>query len=111
MSEKRKRVKYTPDMAGRMYRFFLNYNEAGVPSFGKFAVSVGLTLEDLLKFRRHKSFDLAYLECLGIRRDYLIDGGLLKRFDPSFTKFLITLEDEATEREDDELVLRLEVKQ
>ncbi len=107
----RKKAKYTPDLSGRMYHFFLGYSEAGVPSFDKFAASIGVTLCDLQRFRKHKSFDLSYRECQEIRRDYLIDGALQRRFDPSFSKFLISLEDEMTEKEENELVLRLEVKQ
>ena len=90
-----KRPKYTPELCGRMYRFFLGYEDRGLPSFTKFARSVGLSTEELLSFRRHKRFEAAYKECLEIRRDYLIDRALDKRFDGSFAKFLISCQVES----------------
>ena len=49
-------------------------------------------MRDIERFRTHAKFDEAYRECNEIRRDYLIDNALSKRFDSSFTKFLISLE-------------------
>ena len=99
-------------MPRRLYRFFTEYSEAGVPSFVKFARSAGLTVADVERFRCRKEFDRAYRECEEIRRDYLIDGALTKRYDGSFTKFLLTLSEEKSAREDvSDLTLRLEVKE
>lgn len=84
------RVKYTSDLPRRMYTYFASYSDSvGAPSFAKFARSVGVTLGELEGYRRHGKFDRAYRECNEIRRDYLIDMALSKRFDSSFTKFLI----------------------
>lgn len=77
-----------------MYCFFRGYDDSGAPSLVKFAASVGTTTEELEKFRKHKEFDRAYRECCEIKRDYLIDRALSKRFDPTFVKFLISSEDE-----------------
>lgn len=77
-----------------MYIFFANYSEAvGLPSFLKFARSIGVTTEDIEAFREHKEFNRAYRECAEIRRDYLIDNALSKRFDSSFSKFLLSMEE------------------
>ena len=95
-----------------MYLYFLSYSDGGLPSFRKFASSVGLTLAELMKMRSHREFDRAYAECREIRRDYLIDKALEKRFDSSFAKFLISLENEADDMEESgELRLHLEVKE
>ena len=95
-----------------MYQFFLGYGDSGVPSFRKFAGSIGLTVLDIEKFRKHKNFDAAYRECQEIRRDYLIDRALEKRFDPSFTNFLLSMEEDRESKEDiNDFVLRLEVKE
>lgn len=95
-----------------MYLYFLSYSDGGLPSFRKFASSVGLTLAELMKMRSHREFDRAYAECREIRRDYLIDKALEKRFDSSFAKFLISLENEADDTEESgELRLHLEVKE
>jgi hypothetical protein len=88
----RKRIKYVPDMPHRLYTFFITYSELCPPSFEKFARSVGATLADVESWRRHGEFDRAYRECSEIRRDYLIDNALCKRYDASTVKFLLSTE-------------------
>lgn len=94
------KAKYDDSLCGKMYRFFLAYEDRGLPSFTKFAISVGLRTEDIERFRKHKRFEIAYRECKEIRRDYLIDRALDKRFDSSFSKFLLSCESEAESDED-----------
>ena len=92
---RKKELKYTDGLSGLMYSYFLNYQEAGVPSFDKFAKSIGTTYARLEGFRSRRKFERAWRECNEIRRDYLIDGALTRRFDPSFVKFLLTEEKES----------------
>ena len=94
-----------------MYAFFRGYDGCGAPpSFSKFAGSIGVTLKNLESLRVKKKFDEAYRECSEIRRDYLIDGALTKRYDSSFTKFLLNSEFGMGDEELDEaLTVRLEV--
>ena len=110
---KKNHSKYTTDLPRRLYTFFLNYDGPGVPSFSKFARSIGQTLTDIEKHRRHGEFERAYQECSEIRRDYLIDNGLVKRFDSSLTKFLLSSEygmgDTKVPGEDKEIKVTLEV--
>ena len=110
---KKNHSKYTTDAPRRLYTFFLNYEGPGAPSFSKFARSIGATLSDVEQFRRHGEFERAYQECSEIRRDYLIDNGLVKRFDSSFTKFLLCSEygmgDAKSLGEDKEINVTLEV--
>ena len=90
---KGKAKKYTSDMPRKLYSFFLGYSESlGAPSFSKFARSIGATYSEIQAFRKHAEFERAYEECNEIRRDYLIDNALSKRFDGSVTKFLLTAE-------------------
>ena len=84
------KIKYTKDLPRKMYAFFTSYEGSGSPpSFDKFARSIGATLALLESFKRHRKFEEAYTECNEIRRDYLIDAALSKRFDSSFTKYLL----------------------
>ena len=109
---KKNHSKYTSDLPRRLYTFFLSFDGPGVPSFSKFARSIGATLSDIERFRSKSEFERAYQECSEIRRDYLIDNGLVKRFDSSFTKFLLSTEYGMGEKESDtdkELCVRLEV--
>ena len=101
-------------MPRRLYSFFLSYSEnSGAPSFSKFARSIGATSADLEAFRKHGEFERAYKECNEIRRDYLIDNALCKRFDGSVTKFLLTSEfgmgEKSNEAEDGSIDFTLEV--
>jgi len=92
------RLKYTDDMPRRLYTYFVTFNETSqAPSFQKFARSIGGTLEDVERFRKHKKFERAYRECNEIRRDYLIDNALTRRFDPSTVKFILADEYKAGE--------------
>ena len=109
---KKRQSKYTKDLPRKLYTFFLNYDGPGVPSFSKFARSIGVTLADIERYRRRGEFERAYQECSEIRRDYLIDNGLVKRFDSSFTKFLLSTEYGMGDKDADtdrELTVTLEV--
>ena len=109
MKEKRIRKGYSTKLPREMYLFFCSYSGEGLPSFRKFAQSIGLTLGDITEYRRHREFDRAYRECSEIRRDYLIDNALTRRFDPSFTKFLLCNEYGEEGSSSDAVDLRLEV--
>ena len=78
-----------------MYSFFVSYSDSSsAPSFSKFAISIGVTLDTLTGYKKHKRFAEAWRECEHIRRDYLIDRALTKRFDSTFTKHLLCISDE-----------------
>ena len=95
-----------------MYLFFCDYADVGAPSFTKFARLAGLTTADIERFRSHERFEIAYNECKQIRRDYLIDRALEKRFDSSLTKYLLSLDEEEAAREDiGDILVQLEVKE
>ena len=106
---KKRRTRYSGDMPRMMYCFFRGYQDAGAPSFRKFADSVGATLVDIESWRAHEEFERAYKECSEIRRDYLIDNALTKKFDPSLVKYLLSLEYGDQPDTDEEFSLRLEV--
>lgn len=92
---KTKKVKYTPALAGKMYQFFTNYDDAqSAPSFDKFARSIGATRAHIESFKKHARFCAAWEECEQILRDYLIDRALTKKFDPTFVKYMLSSEDE-----------------
>ena len=89
----KKKIKYTCDMPRLLYSFFISHSDtASAPSFEKFARSIGATLAEITRFREKHEFDRAWRECSEIRRDYLIDAALTKRFDPSLVKFLLSAE-------------------
>ena len=95
-----------------MYSYFVNTASdlCAVPSFSKFARSIGVTLEDLESFRKHGEFDRAWRDCIEIRRDYLTDCALTRRFDPSFVKFLLGSESPESKDGDDELTVSVKVE-
>ena len=106
--------KYKKTLPRLLYTFFTSYSEpVGAPSFQKFARSCGVTLAELESFRKNREFDRAWRECSEIRRDYLTDNALTKRFDPSFVKFLLMAEYGVGEKDetggDGSLTVTLEV--
>ena len=108
---KTKKRAYERDLPRRLYSFFACYDdEKSAPSLHKFARAQGYTTEQLLAFRGHKDFERAIRECGEIRRDYLIDRALTKRFDASFVKYLLDSESESDrDAEDASLSVTLEV--
>ncbi len=105
-----KKLSYSVDLPRKMYTFFAVYDESdSAPSFEKFARHIGATAEDLLSLRSHTAFDKAYRACLGLRRDYLIDRALTRRFDPSFVKFLLSAQDEEDGQDKGTLDVTVEV--
>ena len=88
----KRKIKYERDMPRRLYTFFCHYSDTGAPSIAKFAASIGATVAEVESFRKHVEFERAYRECSEIRRDYLIDNALCRRFDPSLVKFLLSNE-------------------
>ncbi len=106
---KTKKQGYERDLPRRLYTFFAGYDdEKSAPSLPKFARANGFTTEALLAFQKHEDFARALRECSEIRRDYLIDRALTKRFDASFVKYLLDGEgDQGTE--DTSLSVTLEV--
>ena len=95
-----------------MYSYFVNaVTECScVPSFSKFARSIGVTLESLEGYRKHGEFDRAWRDCIEIRRDYLTDCALTRRYDPSFVKFLLGLELDAVSEGEEDKTLAVMVK-
>ena len=86
-------MKYKKALPRLIYTYFVTYNETfGAPSIAKFARSIGATVAEIESFRTHGEFDRAYRECNEIRRDYLIDNALSKRFDSSLVKYLLDLD-------------------
>ena len=103
-------MKYKKALPRLLYTYFVTYNETfGAPSIAKFAKSIGATVAELEGFRTHGEFDRAYRECNEIRRDYLIDNALGKRFDSSLVKYLLDLDlkTEGTGSEGLEVTLRV----
>ena len=104
-----KKAKYTSDLPRRLYTYFAGYSGMGAPSLSKFARESGVTHADLLRFReKYGEFRRACEECSEIRRDYLIDNALSRRFDPSMVKFLLSTDGEI-ETDTDTVSVRLEV--
>lgn len=103
-----KKTRYKKDYPRMMYLYFAGYDEgSGAPSFSKFARRIGVTVSELEGFRRKKEFDAAWRECSEIRRDYLIDSALCKRYDASFTKYLLSEELPADTSADFKLTLQV----
>ncbi len=105
--------KYEKDFPKLLYSAFLAMiNDSVTPSFSKFARSIGVTVADLERWRKNKEFDRAWRECIEIRRDYLTDSALTRRYDPSFVKFLLSedsMQNEERNAEENSLCVSIKV--
>ena len=105
-----KKRKYDKDLPTKMYQYFLSEVETGeLPSFAKFARKVDIPLARLEQFKKNEDFDEAWRGCIEIRRDYLTDCALTRRYDSSFVKFLLSSEIEATESKDSDICVNIRV--
>ena len=95
-----------------MIAFFQNYDEAeGLPSFEKFADTVGCDGEELRELAEADAdFARAYRRCQSILRDRLTDGALLRRYDPSFCKYALDSLNCAVVNSGDNAPLEVEVR-
>lgn len=106
----KKKKGYSSDLPKKLYLYFISHEGTdGAPSFHKFAKSIGTTVACLEQFRSRKKFDDAWRECIEIRRDYLKDMALTRRYDPSFVKFLLDEEKEITQSSADSISFTLSV--
>ena len=106
-----RKIKFDKELPKRMYCFFTTYDdERSAPSFSKFARQIGTTLQALEGLRSNKKFNEAWRECDEIRRDYLIDKALTKRFDASLVKFLLSSEGESESADERELCVKVTVE-
>ena len=104
-------MEYKKIYAKKLLDFFSYGEGKGLPSFAKFAVSIGALSSDLNIWReKHEDFSLAYDECVTRLCDMLADGALIKRFDPSFVKFLLSSKYGFSEEKAEESNTPFEVK-
>ena len=84
-------MRASKQLSEKMIAFFQNYDALeGVPSFEKFADTVGCDGEELrLLADGNADFARAYRRCQSILRDRLTDGALLRRYDSSFCKYAL----------------------
>ena len=84
-------MNYNKEYAKKMLDFFSYGDGKALPSFPKFAFSIGACSSDLEKWKQeNEDFAMAYDECVTRLCDMLTDGALVKRFDSSFVKFLLS---------------------
>ena len=96
-------MEYKKDYCKKMLDFFAYGDGKALPSFPKFAFSIGARASDIEKWRQeNEDFASAYDECVTRLCDMLTDGALVKRFDSSFVKFLLSSKYGFSESEEDE---------
>lgn len=104
-------MQYQEEYAKKMLDFFAYGEGKGLPSFEKFAFSIGALRADLEKWRKESpAFSSCYDECVFRLCDMLTDGALIKRYDPSFVKFLLSSRYGFSESEEKEETKPFEVK-
>ena len=101
-------------LSEKMIAYFEQYDaQEGVPSFEKFAQTVSLDgKRELLSLAaRFPVLSAAIARCRDVLRDRLTDAALLRRYDPSFCKYLLdALAAESGSGEDAEERIEVEVR-
>lgn len=83
-------MEYDPSLERQMLSYFGGQIDSEYPTFSSFARRVGLPLAQLESWQRDiPAFHAVWEECRARQKSALIQGGLTKRFDPSFAKFLL----------------------
>ena len=100
------------ELSEQMIAFFQNYEASeGLPSFEKFASSVGCDGEEVREMcEKSEHFARAYRRCLAILRDRLTDAALLRRYDPSFCKYVLDTLNDADDIGGEDTPLAVEVR-
>ena len=82
--------KYKKEYISRMLFYFSGEPTGGdFPMFEGFAKEIGVTVRTLERWAAEKEdFGEAYERCRDVQRRFLVIGGLTKRYDPSFAKFM-----------------------
>ena len=100
----------TDQLKRALIDYFANYSGTdGAPSIVKFRKCHGLSYADFERLKSKRGFRDVLKECSEFRRDYLIDCGLTKRFDASFVKFVLQIEDESGESDMSAPIISFEV--
>ena len=82
----------SPGYERQMLDYFKNEGSDGAdfPTFAGFAERIGVNLGEMQQWRQtNEAFARAWDECRERQKARLIVGGLTKRYDPSFCKFLL----------------------
>ena len=102
-------------LAEKMIAYFEGYDaQEGVPSFEKFAQAVSLDGKHALfsLASRFPVLSASVLRCRDILRDRVTDAALLRRYDPSFCKYLLDAlaAESASEAQKEEGGIEVEVR-
>lgn len=83
-------MEYDPSLERQMLSYFGGQADGEYPTFADFARRVGVPTAQLELWRSEQpAFASVWEECRHRQQARLITGALTRRFDPSFTKFLL----------------------
>ncbi len=84
-------VAYSQCFERQMLIYFKDTQAPDFPTFSSFANHIGVTVKTLEAWRDSQpAFRDVWEECREIQRDRLIEGGLARRYDASFAKYILT---------------------
>lgn len=103
--------KYKEEYCDKMLKFFEECEEEErYPSFSKFARSIGVHESTLYIWAdKYPSFRNTKTECEAIQRDLLVNNALIEKFNPAFTKFLLSANHGMSEKTETDSSITLKV--
>lgn len=86
--------------------------EEDIPTFLRFARQAGVPYRTLRRWReRYPTFRAAWAEAEKILEDRIVTGGLQRRLDPSFCKFVLAMRFGWEEQEQEDFCLQMQVEE
>jgi len=81
--------KYDPAYCSLMIEWFENSNDwAGVPTFEKYAYTIGVSVSTLRKWKtEHEEFSAAYASCKDLQLHMMFEGAIVGELHAGFTMF------------------------
>jgi hypothetical protein len=83
--------KYKPSYCEKLWRYFMEYNDRGIPQKSQFARQIRVDEKTLRNWRNtHEDFAVVYEACMDYQRELLNNGGLTGTLNPRMVQFVLS---------------------
>lgn len=84
-------TKYKPSYCDKLWRYFMEYNERGIPQMSQFARQIRVDEKTLRNWRNtYEDFARVYEACMDYQREILNNGGLTGTLNPRMVQFVLS---------------------
>ena len=84
-------TKYKPSYCEKLWRYFMEYNDRGIPQMSQFARQIRVDEKTLRNWRNtYEDFARVYEACMDYQREILNNGGLTGTLNPRMVQFVLS---------------------